>query len=487
MLLIALAALIASAVCTDFVAGMAVVALGAVFLLLRGSGDPGIFMFCLAYQWMFIVTGLIFQDLMGVYPGNIPTDSLGTAVALMLLSLVALAGGIRGGMILCDHLTGPLHVSMAAKEATYDVNRLFWLVISLFAASWLTNATSRQVAYSISQILSAGVQFRFVFLYMLFLTVIRSGRGWGRGLVALAFALIPTFTSGMSSFKELLFMLLLAMLTEIARRRATIGLSRGMKRTCLAAACLAMALVPVGLIWNGAIKPAWRPQVQGAQRIEGSRIALLGAFFNTAVDAITHMDWTSSVETSAQRFSNAPYLFSRVVDRIPGQIPYEDGSLTWRGVQHILTPRFLFPNKVNLGSDSWMVRKYAGVAAAGEESDTSVGLSYLAEFYIDFGPIGMCVAAFCFGSPLGMAYRSLALVAPSPPFYAGSAATVMIGGFMGLEAGFAKLLGTLVMNLAVFAVLLRIFGRRWHSALVLVPKQRRRPSAIGTRVVNKPS
>jgi hypothetical protein len=476
------AAIVASLLLVDPLAGLAVVALGTVVLLLRGSGDPGILLFCLAYQWLFIVTGFVHLDLMGSYPGNAPLGSLGLAVTLLLAALASMAAGLRTGISACQRLAGPLLTRLATKPAQYDINKLFATVILLFSASWLVSASPRAIAYSISQILSAVLEFRFVLLYVLFLTVVRQNRGYGRAGGALLFALIPTFVSGMSVFKDMLFMFLLAMLNEIALRMATTGLSRRLKRVCLGAACVTVLLVPLGLVWQGAIKPAWRPQAQDEQ-IQGSRIAKIGAFFSTAMQAAADMDWGKSVSGMSERLSGGPQLFSLVVRRVPDDVPYEGGTLTWRGIRHIFTPRFLFPDKENLGSDSWLVRKYAGVAAAGEETNTSIGLSYLAEFYIDFGPVGMLLATFCFGAALGMGYRGLAWAAPSLPLYHGAIAIIMIRLFMGLEANFAKLLGALVMSFVVFALILRTCGPWLHRTLTWrAANSSRRPGRRGLPV-----
>ncbi|HWB10167.1 MAG TPA: hypothetical protein VG826_13135 [Pirellulales bacterium] len=468
------AALAASILLVDPLGGLAVVALGSVFLLLRGTGDPGILMFCLTYQWAFIVTGFVHLDLMGTYPGNLTLGSLEFAVVLLLGSLVCIAAGLRTGILTCERLSGQVVSRLAARPANYDVNKLFAIVVVLFSASWVVGSSPRAIAYSISQILSAGLEFRFVFLYALFLSVARQGQGYGRAAGALLFALVPTFVSGMSVFKDLLFMFLLAIINEMSHRVATTGVTPKLKRMLMGAACGAVLIVPLGLIWQGAIKPAWRPQALDT-KAEASPMAKIGAFFTTALQAVGEMDWGKSISSLAERLSGSPQLFSLVVRRVPAEVPHEGGALTWRGIRHILTPRFLFPDKENLGSDSWLVRKFAGVAAAGEESNTSIGLSYLAEFYIDFGPIGMPIATFFFGMALGMGYRALALAAPSLPLYYGAAAIIMIRLFMGLESNFAKLLGALVMSFIVFALLLRLFGPWLHKTLQLPTTNRLGP------------
>ena len=71
---------------------------------------------------------------------------------------------------------------------------------------------------------------------------------------------------------------------------------------------------------------------------------------------------------------------------------------------HIVTPRVFFPNKGELPSDSDKVRKYANVAVAGRESNTSIAFGYSAESYIDFGVPLMFVPVFAFGVFVGFCY-----------------------------------------------------------------------------------
>ena len=72
---------------------------------------------------------------------------------------------------------------------------------------------------------------------------------------------------------------------------------------------------------------------------------------------------------------------------------------------HIVTPRFLNPDKPDLISDSELVRKYAGAAVAGSESNTSIAFGNAAESYVDYGLPWMFVPIVIFGFLIGASCR----------------------------------------------------------------------------------
>src|SRR5207247_92942 len=95
------------------------------------------------------------------------------------------------------------------------------------------------------------------------------------------------------------------------------------------------------------------------------------------------------------------WQFSLVLERVPREIPHENGKLTSRAIKHVLTPRILFPNKPSLGTDSWLPIYYAGISVG---EGTSVGIGYMAEFYVDFGYPGMFLPLLAYGVMLGGFY-----------------------------------------------------------------------------------
>jgi hypothetical protein len=99
------------------------------------------------------------------------------------------------------------------------------------------------------------------------------------------------------------------------------------------------------------------------------------------------------------------YYTSLALDRVPATIPYEKGALISAAIQHVVTPRFLNPNKPDLPSESESVRKYTGERVAGAEQGTTIAFGYVIQSYIDFGVPVMFLLPLAWGLLLGITYR----------------------------------------------------------------------------------
>ena len=95
------------------------------------------------------------------------------------------------------------------------------------------------------------------------------------------------------------------------------------------------------------------------------------------------------------------------VARVPSVVPYANGALMSATLQHVLMPRVFFPDKAEIGSDSELVRKYAGVKVAGAEQNTDIAFGYAAESYVDFGVPLMFLPIFIWGVFMGAVYAAI--------------------------------------------------------------------------------
>ena len=141
-------------------------------------------------------------------------------------------------------------------------------------------------------------------------------------------------------------------------------------------------------------------------------------------------------------------------------VPHENGSLTMRAVKHILVPRVLFPEKENLGTDSWLAEEYAGLKV-GEE--TSVGIGYIAEFYVDWGVSGLFPSLIIMGIFFGLAYALIFLLSPSYSIGRALVIVPFMNNFITFEATLPKLLGGFIMSTLILLILSRPIPRLIHS------------------------
>jgi hypothetical protein len=269
----------------------------------------------------------------------------------------------------------------------------------------------------------------------------------------------------MTKFKELFFLLMIVLMSQW-RPFSTDPVEKTKNRQIFTiTAAITMFLLVMGLVWSGGMKHSWRSALLSGQ-VAGSPIDKIEAYGQHAVDSIEQFESGRAAETLASRLSSGVAYFSHVLRVVPNTVPHEDGTLTIGAIRHVLMPRFLFPEKADLGGDSWLVRKYARLNVSGEESGTSIGLGYMAEFYIDYGFPLMLVPLLLYGALLGFLYRVLSRVSPSPQILAAVSAGLFLQHFLSYEGNFTKLFGGVLQNFLIFAASLAIFGDRVHAMLI---------------------
>jgi len=429
-------------------------------LLWRRSDVP-IFAFCILYQWLFIGVGYFYLKIAGNYPGMRYLGDLDTAIWYSLAGLLGITFGIRVALrgYQCD---------VDHRENDYDVTRLFWIVLVLFSVNWFAELSAVQLrlaAFNIAQILHNILILRYLFLYLLLLTIVQQGRHYSLGFLAFAYVLLPELTSSMTKFKELFFLFIVVVRSQW-RPYAT-GYSERIKNRGVLVIVLSITvfLVVVGLVWSGGMKHSWRTALLSGQ-VVGSPIDKIEAYGQHAADSIERFDPARATETLASRLSSGVGYFSHVLRVVPNTVPHESGELSWRAIRHVLMPRFIFPEKPDLGGDSWLVRKYAHLNVSGDESRTSIGLGYMAEFYIDYGFPVMLLPLFLYGLLMGFLYRSLSHVSPSPHVFAAVVTGLYLQHFLSYEGNFTKLLGGVLQDFLILTVSLIFLGGKIHGFLL---------------------
>jgi len=422
--------------------------------------------FSIAFQWIAVSGGYLFLQVTGRYPQYQSVGNLDLAVLLYLLGLLVLVGGIR----VAFHFERLLKVgaSLVREEATsshYSIHKLFFIVLIIFAVDWLYPLNPVAISYNGAQIIGAVLQFRYVFLGLLLLTAIRRRKGYHLAAVGLLYVLGPNLTSTFSHFKEFLILVLLILLAEW-RPWASGQKAHGKSRLLvIAGAALGLVLLPLAIIWVGVAKPLYRPAVLSGQ-VQGSQVSQVRAFTSIVSGGVGDLNWGQSFETLAARTSGGTAYFSHVVERVPHLYPFENGKLTQRAVSLTVRPRILFPGKDTSTSDSYLVTQYAGVEVAGSEEGVSVGLSYMAETYIDYGAPIMFVPIFLIGALVGFASVALRAAAPSHRLFVIAATILFLFQFIGHETALVKVLGGVLLTCIVFTVIFLLSGRWLHAFLL---------------------
>ena len=249
-------------------------------LLWRRSEIP-IFAFAILYQWLFVSVGYFYLRITGGYPGMRYLGDLEVAIWYSLAGLLCMTIGIR--MVLRG-----FRPRLEPTNNEYDIWKLFWIVLILFSVNWfaeLSGVQLRLAAFNVAQILSNVLILRYLFLYLLLLTIVQQGRDYTLGLLAFAYVLLPELTSSMTKFKELFFLFVIVLLSQW--RPFTREYSEQVRNRSILAAVLSVTvfLIVVGLVWSGGMKQNWRTALLSGQ-VAGSPIEKIGAYGQYAVDSI---------------------------------------------------------------------------------------------------------------------------------------------------------------------------------------------------------
>jgi hypothetical protein len=161
---------------------------------------------------------------------------------------------------------------------------------------------------------------------------------------------------------------------------------------------------------------------------------------------------------------------------VPEVLPHENGAIMMSALTHIVTPRFLFPEKGSLPSDSELVRKYTGILVAGAEENTSIAFGYAAEAYVDFGVPLMFVPSLFYGIFMGFAYRVVFHVIRHRELAVGLTCVIFWLSLYLFERSWIKTFGLTLTLLVYLGGLVWLLDRQLRDKGRKIP--RRRPHAV---------
>jgi hypothetical protein len=218
---------------------------------------------------------------------------------------------------------------------------------------------------------------------------------WEKLALLMAIEIAVGFTGYFAGFREPIVMGGIAILEVFDRRDI---------RHWMFAGVLAVVLGASSLVWmsvRGQLRQEIDDEVLSNSRIERfDRARTLSTGLLTQAAA----DYSEAATRLIDRLWAIKYP-GMALDRVPSVIPHTGGDLMWEALTHLVTPRFLYPDKPELISDSELVRQYAGAKVAGSESNTSIAFGYSAESYVDYGLPWMFVPAIVWGFLLGVTFQ----------------------------------------------------------------------------------
>lgn len=383
------AAVGASVLASDWIAGFAVLVLWAGWHYLRPEIGPPVIPLAFSFQWAQVAAGIFYYAATARQVRAMYETDYRPMVMIGLVGLVALLAGLRGGMWL-----------IRLKPQAGRTGAIFgWpTLVQLYLASVIVAGFLHELAFDIPQLTQPIIVasfLRFGFLFLVLRRLCAPPIRWGWVATILVGEVLLGFTGFFAEFREALAIGALALLEVFDRRRAHHWFAIG---------TLSVLVFLTGLLWIG-IRGEYRGELTSGT-LSGSRLerleriqALTAQWLTTDLtrvwgdaDAMVHRLW-------------AIYYPALAVSRVPAVLPHEHGAILMSAIRHVLTPRLFFPEKENPPSDSEMVRRYSGVHVAGPEQSTTIAFGYAAESYVDFGVPLMFVPIFLYGFLMGLVYQ----------------------------------------------------------------------------------
>ena len=384
------AGLVGGLVTGDWLTGASIMTL--IICVRLASTNDGLFVLpiALAFHWMQGNVGLIYLGVTGRQMPAVYESNWRPMVMIALGCCLALAAGMWLGL----RVKPAPDVTKPRPGFAFS----FGLLITVYAITVFLEGTLATIAPYYPALRQIITTFDSAHLGVLFLILRRLCAPPPRfGLVALVVAIevVLGITGFFAGFREPIVLAVLAVLEVFDRRSGKHWLALGVA---------SVAICGLGVLWMG-IRTDYRREYVEMDQFSGSRNARI-----TRVEDLTSsfmQNDTDSLLRTTDRLVDRMwtiYYPALALQRVPSVLPHTDGQILGAALLHIVTPRIFFPNKGELPSDSDEVRKYANVAVAGREVNTSIAFGYSAESYIDFGLPWMFLPVLAYGVFVGACY-----------------------------------------------------------------------------------
>lgn len=382
---------------SSLVAFSVAVLIFAVGITWRRETSP-VFPFILGYQWVSVTIGYYYSLVTGYFPSVYAPGDVERTMWLSLSGLLLLALGMRAA----GFGAAPVGADDPAEAQVSNLTGLFWLVMGVYSINYVYVLNPKAYA-SVAAILARVLDCRQVLLLLLWFEVLRRRTHLQYLWITLAWVFVPLLGSYFSDFKVPLFLLLLAYVS--AWKPWTRGWWRISPAHAVRVGAIVACLLFLALVWQAGTKYETR-QAYDRSAVGSNPADRVSLFARSAIDSVPVIfsDPDLVVEGLVERLSYITF-FSRALDYVPRIHAHTQGELLKTAVVNAFVPRFLYPDKPELPSDSYYTQRFTGLIVS--ETATSISIGYMAEFYVDWGVQGMFVMTFLWGCWLGLAHRAL--------------------------------------------------------------------------------
>lgn len=287
---------------------------------------------------------------------------------------------------------------------------------------------------------------KYLGLFILTYTCLIRERGYALLIAVVCFEVVFGMTGFFAQFKDSILTFFVAALFAKPRIRVT---------DTFVVSFVAMIILSVGIFWS-AIKPEYRDFVN-----KGSGEQIVEVPLVDRIDFLSNAALTFNNEKVAEGFQKLVarhgYIefLGLVMQNVPTGLAYQNGQITLSVFRHISVPRFLWPGKPPLPSDTEVMSKFTGLPMVWG-NETSISIGYLGELYADFGYWGGIFAAAVIGGVIGLAYRIVRDAKNTSPLMAAGLCVMIALKVSSFGTAYVKMAGAFVLGTVVVFLLMMV-------------------------------
>jgi|GEM_PF-1228015 len=355
------------------------------------DGEPKIIFFGLTMFWLSITIKLFYAIYTGVeYESLSRSSNIVSTTYSALISFVVFGLGIY---FATKKVRQNASIDMK-KDLGYSSKRIFYL----FAGTIVAGSILRGAVYFIpglNQIVYSLLDLKMGFIFLLVYAFFNRRDNLPFVLALIGVEIILSFFSLFSSFKDILFTVLIA----VATNRINFTFKNVVTYGIIGFVTLYMLFT-----WQ-TIKGQYRSFLNQDSREQVVKVSQEDALDKLSELAKQNVDEKKKEDVLYASIDRLSYIefFSEARERVPDFIPFEKGKIWSGNLQHIFLPRMLFPDKEVI-DDSQMVNKYCTRKVLTAKVGVTFSLGFIAESYIDFGPVLMYTVIFLVGLFCGFIY-----------------------------------------------------------------------------------
>ena len=369
----------------------------------------------------------------------------------MLASIVVLALAFR--MVL-----GGLPSPSSEEESAHRDWRpldLFLLYCGTLVLAVACGYATRLIP-ALSQQFEAVSRLKIVAEFLLFTTVLSTGRGGKFMLAAVLVEILIGFSGLLSDFRGVFIYLAVA---AIAARLALSVTS------ILGGVVWLSVLMALALFWT-AVKVDYREFATGGEETQHLSIPLSErlAYLGSLAASPGTIDWGLASYALLSRFAYVD-IFGSVIDYQHSARDPNPGRQWQEAFDHVFKPRFLFPDKAALSDTETYARLTGADPTEVVRGSTSISVGYMGENYVDLGFPGMLLGILAIG--LGIAGVLRYFMRSRLPWMVRQGIVLAfiynVAG-TGVELSLPKLFGATIMFFLVYALLVKFalpIGLKW--------------------------